>query len=122
MPEILSLSFGQPTANLGTFLPGVTADYTATLAATVTTTAPNAALSVRDPSANAPGRLVNGTYVMPQAAAGAVRHGRLRADRCDADAAARLVGPAEPGPGGDRASNSPSRRPTGWPAAPTARR
>ena len=45
----------------------MTADYTATLAATVTSTAKDAALSVSDPAATTTGHLVNGTYVMPQA-------------------------------------------------------
>jgi len=67
VPTVLSLSFGQPTVNLGTFLPGVAADYTATLAATVTTTAKDAVLSVHDPATTNTGHLVNGSYVMPQA-------------------------------------------------------
>ncbi|RKQ93334.1 concanavalin A-like lectin/glucanase superfamily protein [Solirubrobacter pauli] len=67
VPQVLSLAFNQATANLGTFKPGVTADYTATLDATVTSTAPNAALTVHDASATAPGHLVQGSYVLPQA-------------------------------------------------------
>jgi hypothetical protein len=67
VPQVLSLAFNQPTANLGTFRPGVTADYTATLDATVTTSAANAALTVHDASTNAPGHLVQGSYVLPQA-------------------------------------------------------
>jgi hypothetical protein len=66
VPSVLALSFDQPAANLGTFLPGVAADYTATLAATVTTTASAAALSVVDPAGSTAGHLVNGPYVMPQ--------------------------------------------------------
>jgi hypothetical protein len=45
----------------------VTKDYTASLTATVTTSAANAALSVQDRSASAPGHLTQGAYVMPQA-------------------------------------------------------
>ncbi len=67
VPSVLALSFNQPTANLGIFLPGVAADYTATLAGTVTSTAKDAALSVSDPAATNTGHLVNGAYVMPQA-------------------------------------------------------
>ena len=103
VPEILSLSFAQPTANLGTFLPGVTADYSATLAATVTTTTPNAALSVRDHECDGP-RPVGQRHLHDAAGPpGAVRHGRVRADRRESDAAAHMVGAEDPGPGGDRA-------------------
>ena len=41
-------------------------DYVATSSATVLSTAGDAALSVVDPSATAPGHLVNGTFVLPQ--------------------------------------------------------
>ena len=47
-------------------MPGVTKDYTASVAATVTSSATAAALTVRDPSATATGRLVNGTAALPQ--------------------------------------------------------
>jgi hypothetical protein len=52
------------SGNLGTFLPGVSADYTASLAATATSTASAAVLTVRDPSATATGHLVNGTSAL----------------------------------------------------------
>ncbi len=81
VPMVLALTHRGRAANLGTFPPGVTADYTSTLSATVTTTAPNAALSVHDPSATAPGHLVNGSYVMPQALQVQRRRRRLRAAR-----------------------------------------
>ena len=42
-------------------------DYTATVAGTVTSTAGSATLTVSDPSTFAPGRLVNGSFVLPQA-------------------------------------------------------
>ena len=45
---------------------GAAADYTATLAATVTSTAGDATLTAADPSATAPGHLVNGASVMVQ--------------------------------------------------------
>jgi hypothetical protein len=62
---VLALTFGA-APNLGTFMPGVSKDYTASVAATVTSSATAAALSVRDPSATATGHLVNGASVMPQ--------------------------------------------------------
>jgi hypothetical protein len=65
VPSTLSLSLG-PVPALGVFQPGVTADYTATLAATVTSSATAAALTVRDPSATATGRLVNGSLALAQ--------------------------------------------------------
>jgi hypothetical protein len=45
----------------------VTKDYTAGGRATVVSTAGDAALSVSDPSATAPGHLVNGTLALPSA-------------------------------------------------------
>jgi hypothetical protein len=63
----LSLSLGTPTASLGSFIPGVAGVYSSTIAATVTSTAGDAALTVADPSSTATGHLVNGSFVMPQA-------------------------------------------------------
>jgi plastocyanin len=65
VPATLALTLG-PSANLGQFQLAVAADYTATLPATVTSTAGDAKLTVNDPSATATGHLVNGTYAMPQ--------------------------------------------------------
>ena len=65
MPGVLALTFGA-APGLGTIMPGIAKDYTASVAATVTSSATAAALSVRDPSATATGHLVNGTSVMPQ--------------------------------------------------------
>ena len=56
-----------PSADFGQFRLAVAADYTATMPATVTSSAGDATLTVQDPSAIAPGHLVNGTYVMAQA-------------------------------------------------------
>jgi hypothetical protein len=67
VPQVLALSISSATADLGTFAPGLTADYSATLGATITTSAPSATLSVHDPSSTATGHLINGAYVMPQA-------------------------------------------------------
>jgi type 1 glutamine amidotransferase len=61
VPATLSLSLGTP-ATFGAFTPGLAKTYTATTNATVITTAGDARLSVADPSANATGRLVNGTF------------------------------------------------------------
>ena len=41
-------------------------EYTASTIATIISTAGDAALAVSDPSNNAPGRLVNGTFSLPQ--------------------------------------------------------
>src|SRR5262249_54167645 len=46
------------------FLPGITRDYTASLAATATSSASAAALTVRDPSTTATGHLVNGSAAL----------------------------------------------------------
>ncbi len=61
----LALTVGQP-ASFGTFVPGVGQSYDGSTAATVTSTAGDATLSVADPSSNAPGHLVNGTFSLAQ--------------------------------------------------------
>ena len=66
VPATLSLGIGT-SASLGTFVLGVAADYQATVNANVTSSAGDATLTVHDGSANAPGHLVNGPYVMAQA-------------------------------------------------------
>ena len=66
VPATLALNLG-PAASLGTLTPGVAKDYETSLAATVTSTAGDATLTVHDPSATAPGHLVNGSNVLPQA-------------------------------------------------------
>jgi hypothetical protein len=65
VPATLSLAIGN-AASLGNFALGVAADYTASLAATVTSTAGDATLTAADPSATAPGHLVNGAYTLAQ--------------------------------------------------------
>jgi type 1 glutamine amidotransferase len=62
----LSLTLGTP-ASFGAFTPGAAKTYTASTTANVITTAGDAALSVSDPSANATGRLVNGTFSLASA-------------------------------------------------------
>jgi streptogramin lyase len=50
----------------GAFTPGVARTYRTTVAADVLSTGGDAALTVSDPSATAPGRLVNGAYALAQ--------------------------------------------------------
>ena len=64
-PPRSSLTLGAPVS-FGAFTPGVAMTYTAQTTATVTSTAGDATLSVADPSTNAPGHLVNGTFSLPQ--------------------------------------------------------
>lgn len=63
VPATLSLTLDGPAA-LGVMTPGYGRDYTTTTDARVTSTAGDATLSVVDPSAVAPGRLVNGSYAL----------------------------------------------------------
>ncbi len=65
VPATLSLALGTPTP-LGPFAPGVARSYTSTATATVTSTAGEATLSIADPSTTATGRLVNGSFSLPQ--------------------------------------------------------
>jgi hypothetical protein len=58
---VLSLTLGA-APSFGTFVPAVARTYDAAAAATVVSTAGDAALSVVDPDTVAPGRLVNGTF------------------------------------------------------------
>ena len=59
----LALTLGTP-ATFGAFTPGVAREYTASTNANVISTAGDAALTVADPSTNATGRLVNGTFAL----------------------------------------------------------
>jgi alpha-L-rhamnosidase len=61
VPATLSLTLGAP-ASFGAFTPGVAKDYTASTAATVTSTAGDAALSVSGPT-----HLANGAFSLPSA-------------------------------------------------------
>jgi hypothetical protein len=65
VPATLALTLGTPAA-FGAFTPGITKTYTAAGNANVISTAGDATLSVADPSANATGHLVNGTFSLPQ--------------------------------------------------------
>ena len=65
VPPTLALTLGAP-ANFGAFSPGVDRTYSASTTANVVSTAGDAALSLRDPSAVAPGRLVNGSFALSE--------------------------------------------------------
>jgi type 1 glutamine amidotransferase len=65
VPGVLSLSLGSPPS-LGTFEPAVARDYDASVASVVTSTNAAAQLTVKDPSATATGRLVNGSVALAQ--------------------------------------------------------
>ncbi|MBE2317195.1 ThuA domain-containing protein [Solirubrobacter sp. CPCC 204708] len=65
VPKMLALDL-DATADLGSFLPGTTATYSATLTGKVTSSEAASALTVHDPSPNATGKLVNGSYALPQ--------------------------------------------------------
>ncbi|WP_270040050.1 PKD domain-containing protein [Solirubrobacter ginsenosidimutans] len=62
----LSLNLGSGPASLGTIVPGIAADYTASVSASITSTAGDAALTVSDPDTVNTGKLVTGTYVLGQ--------------------------------------------------------
>ena len=66
VPSMLALTLGT-AGSFGALTPAVARDYTATMPATVTSTAGNAALSVFDASATATGHLVNGSFTLPSA-------------------------------------------------------
>ena len=59
------MTLGAP-ATFGTFAPGIARTYEATTAANVISSAGDAALSITDTSATAPGRLVNGAFALAQ--------------------------------------------------------
>ncbi len=65
VPATLALTMGAP-ATFGAFTPGVAKDYNGSTTATVISTAGDATLSVADPSATNTGKLVNGTFALPQ--------------------------------------------------------
>ena len=65
VPATLSLTLGNP-ASFGPFAPGADGTYDASTTANVTSTAGDATLSVTDPSTNATGRLVNGTFALAE--------------------------------------------------------
>jgi hypothetical protein len=60
VPATLSLTLGAP-ASFGAFAPGIGREYTASMTATVTSTAGDAALTFSDP-----GHLANGAFALPE--------------------------------------------------------
>ena len=56
-----------PAATFGAFTPGVARDYLTSMSANVISTAGDATLSVSDPDSTNTGKLVNGTFALPQA-------------------------------------------------------
>jgi hypothetical protein len=65
VPATLALTMGTP-ASFGAFTPGLGKDYFATTTANVVSTAGDATLTVADPSTTATGKLVNGTFSLPE--------------------------------------------------------
>jgi sugar phosphate isomerase/epimerase len=65
VPSLLSLTVSQGSS-FGTFVPATARTYDATAAASVTSTAGNATLTVTDPSTNSAGHLVNGAFALAQ--------------------------------------------------------
>jgi hypothetical protein len=63
VPSTLTLSLSAP-GSLGAFLPGVAKEYETSVAATVTSSAGDAALSVADAAATSTGRLTNGAFAL----------------------------------------------------------
>jgi hypothetical protein len=66
VPLAMSLEISG-TATLGSLIPGVAKDYTASLTAKATSSAETTSLTAVDSSTNAPGHLVNGATALPQA-------------------------------------------------------
>ncbi len=108
VPTVLALSIGA-VPSLGTFQPAVAKDYEASVAASVVSSATAAALTVRDTSATATGRLVNGSAALAQplqvkATDAANTYERVRATlhHGRAAGAARLPGSGRSAPDHDR--------------------
>jgi hypothetical protein len=66
VPKVLGLTLGS-AATFGQFAPGVAQTYSGSTTAEVISTHTDAALSIMDPSSEAPGKLVNTGTAMPQA-------------------------------------------------------
>jgi sugar phosphate isomerase/epimerase len=65
VPTLLALNIQSTVASFGTFQPTVSKSYETAMAATVTSTAGDATLSVTDAGTTAPGHLVNGAFALP---------------------------------------------------------
>ena len=64
VPPTLGLTISSATSSFGSFIPGVGADYTTSVALGVTHSTGGATLTVQDPSAVATGHLVNGDLAL----------------------------------------------------------
>jgi sugar phosphate isomerase/epimerase len=64
VPSVLQLNIPNNGGSFGTFVPGAGTTYNTALAATVTTTTGDAALTVTDPDTVNGGKLVNGTFAL----------------------------------------------------------
>jgi sugar phosphate isomerase/epimerase len=64
VPTLLNLTIPNNGGSFGTFVPGIGTNYNTALAASVTATTADAALTVTDPDTAAGGRLVNGTFAL----------------------------------------------------------
>jgi sugar phosphate isomerase/epimerase len=65
VPSVLNLQIQSNAGSFGTFAPMISRSYETALAATISTTTGNAALSVSDGSTTVPGHLVNGAFALP---------------------------------------------------------
>ena len=105
VPGVLSLEI-TGSANFGAFEPAVTKDYFASLSARATSSATAAELTVRDPSSQSTGHLVNGGRALAQAvqvrAGGAELGVRAGARERVASAAAGVPGAVQRGAVHDR--------------------
>ena len=91
VPATLNLNLGTPTG-FSAFVPGIARDYTSTLTAQILSTAGDAKLTVADASAANVGKMVNGTYALPQT----VQVGALKSGAKEAMTYAPLGGMANP--------------------------
>lgn len=85
----LSLSVDSAAPSLGVFVPGLGATYTATMTASITTTAPTSVLTIDDPTSTATGHLVNGPSALVSP---------LRADATDPGQPLGVFAPLDAGP------------------------
>ena len=128
VPGVLALDI-TGSANFGAFLPGVTRDYTASLAATATSTATAAELTVRDPSTDQhrpPGQRLVARWRSRCRSGRPTRPTRARRSRRCSETGARLRLLAFPAPvsahaADDRLQAVDRARTSRWSPAATAR-
>ena len=66
VPTMLSLQLG-PSTTFGALIPGLARDYQTAIAGNAIVSTDGARLTIADPSATAPGHLINGAAVLPLA-------------------------------------------------------